>query len=153
MEKDARRPNGCVMTGADNMPVESFVDREHRLVRTHFSGLVTHREFSAYAHQLSSDPAFDAAFSELVTFADDSDIRLRFWDFQDLLHNDPFSESAKRAFVIPARDSVYGVMRIYQTVRRDSPNVRILETIQEAMAWLTEPGEEMLRTGTSRWAG
>jgi hypothetical protein len=120
------------------MPVDYAVNAEGHLVRSHFSGVVTFSEVATLAAKLRDDPEFAPDFAELITFAADVDVRLKLGDFTFLLTVDAFSETSKRAFVIPSRGAVYGVIRIYESVRDESPNVRIFATEDEALRWLNE---------------
>ena len=119
------------------MPIRYEIDKQNRIVQTTFSGSVTYRIVADHALRLGEDHAFDPAFSEIIIFEDVSQIRLNYEDFEALLKVDPFSRSSRRAFVIPERGAVYGVTRIYQAARRDSPSVRIFETLAQALLWLT----------------
>lgn len=120
------------------MAVQYRVDPAARLVRTTFTGVVTHRDPTDNAIRLRCDPAFDPGFSELIQFEEGSEINLNFWDFRSDL--DPFSKTSKRALVAGKQRAVYGIARMFQIARNDDANVRIFATTDEAEAWLvTEP--------------
>ena len=117
------------------MPAHYVVDVQNRLVRTTFEGPITYQDVADFSSRLAADPAFAPDFSELSTFEEGSDLQLQLSDFRQLSRVDPFSAHARRAYVVRSRGALYGVTRIYQTFR-DTPNVRIFDTLDEAMAWL-----------------
>jgi hypothetical protein len=121
------------------MAVHHEVDAGNRIVWTMFSGLVGHRDPDEHSLRLRNDLAFDASFSELVEFAEGSDVQLSYLDFQSQLRLDPFSKSSRRAFVVGSRSAVYGTVRMYQIMRNDATCVKIFATTSEAVLWLTAP--------------
>jgi hypothetical protein len=121
------------------MPTQYVVDIDNHIVRTRFSGLVTHHDVADHAARLHGDPAFDPQFSELVTFGENPDIQLGYLDWQSLADRDPFSSSSKRAFVVQPRCAVYGVVRMCQIARNHPANICIFETLEEALSWLSAP--------------
>jgi hypothetical protein len=118
--------------------VEYAIDAQNGIVKTYLRGVVTPQEFRDFARSLAKDPAFRPGFHELVTFAEDCDLQLSFMDYQAFSHLDPFSHTSRHALVISSRGALYGVARIFQTARNNDPNVRIVETAEDALRWLTE---------------
>jgi hypothetical protein len=121
------------------MPVQYVIHIHDHIVRTTFRGTVTCREVAEHDSRLRSDPAFDPDFSELVTFRDDPDIQLTYLEWRSLSDVDPFSRSSRRAFVVQSHSAVYGVVRMYQIAKSDAPNIKIFETGDEALSWLSAP--------------
>jgi len=119
------------------MPAQYVIDTDNHIVRLTFSGALTYGEIAMHWKRLRADRAFDRGFSELITFAEDIDIQLHFLDLLELLPLDPFSSSSKRAFVVSAQSAAYGIARIYQTIKGDSPYIRTFETTDAALSWLT----------------
>jgi hypothetical protein len=115
------------------MAVQYEIDSANRVVRTTFTGIVEHQDPAAYALRLRDDPAFDPGLSELISFEAWSEIRLSFWDFRGDL--DPFSKASKCAIVAGTDQTIYGIARMFQTVR-DDRRVKIFPTQDEAEAWL-----------------
>lgn len=120
------------------MPTQYTIDVENGIVRTNFRGVVTHREVADLEAELVRDPLFRADLSELATFATDCELRLTFLDLMALSNLDPFSSTSRRALVIPSRGALYGLGRMFQTARDDNPNIRIVESSKEALAWLVD---------------
>ena len=83
------------------MPARHAVELEERLVYTTFSGVVTLDEVVRWIASLRADLHFDSAFDEIVDLSGASDIRLGYDEFKRLEGLDPFSDSSKRALVIP----------------------------------------------------
>jgi len=119
------------------MPVQYELDIQNHMVRTTLSGLITHREVADHSARLHCDPDFDPGFCELVAFQGNADIQLGLPELQDLLRLDPFSSTSRRAFVIGSRTEVLGFLRAYQNLRGDSPYVRVFQTADEAILWLS----------------
>jgi hypothetical protein len=119
------------------VPGRYDIDANKRVVRTVFSGSVNQGTVAGHFVRLGLDPAFHPEFSEIIAFEDISDIHLNYMDFELLVQMDPFSRSAKRALVIPERGALYGVARIYQAARHDTLGVRIFDTEDDALLWVT----------------
>jgi hypothetical protein len=120
------------------MGVEYTIDAQKGIVKTHFRGMVTPREYRDFARNVAKNPAFRPDFRELATFAEDCDLQMTFIDLQALTHLDPFSCTSRRALVIPSRGALYGIARMFQTARNNNPNVRIVESAEDALQWLVE---------------
>ena len=114
------------------MGVQYEIDPIEHLVRTKFTGVVTHLDHSEYMAHLRSEPTFNPDFSELIHF-EASEIRLTFIDLR--IEADPFDGTSKRA-IVASQPAVYGVARMFQLARRDDPNVQIFATTGEAERWL-----------------
>jgi len=119
------------------VPAYYTIDAGNRIVRTIFTGVVAHSDPANNNLKLSHDPAFEPTFSELIEFNDVSDIQVNSTDLLALLKLDPFSENSRRAFVVGSRNVIYGIVRMYEILRNETPCVRIFETADEALSWLT----------------
>jgi hypothetical protein len=118
--------------------VEYTIDTQQGIVKTHFRGMITPREYRDFALSIAQDPAFRPEFRELATFAEDCNLQMSFVDLQALSHLDPFSHTSRRALVIPSRGALYGIARMFQTAGNNNPNVRIVESAEHALQWLVE---------------
>jgi len=88
-----------------------------------------------HATALSSDPAFDPRFSELVDSTAVERHGLSFSDIYHIIHEgDPFSTESKRAIVV-SDDAGYGTARAYQLAKKEPP-VRVFRDKDEALRWL-----------------
>lgn len=115
------------------------IDPENRIVRTTFSGVITHNDPIDHSRKLSEDPAFNPGVSELVEFEEVSEIKVNMADLMGLLRIDPFSEYSRRAFVVGSRNVIYGIVRWCEIVRSETSCVKIFETADEALSWLIRP--------------
>ena len=122
------------------MPARHVVHVDERLVYTTVSGVVTFDEVLQQLASLRADPNFSPDFDEIVDMSGASDVRLGYEEFKHLEELDPFSDSSKRAFVIPTNPAVYGVTRMYQLIQNDDPTIKIFRTEQEAREWVKNPG-------------
>jgi hypothetical protein len=119
------------------VPTQFSIELASQIVRTAYSGVVTAREISDYSARLQVDPVFRPHFSELVTFEGNADIRLSYLDWKSLAGLDPFSSTSKHAFVVDSRTALRGAIRMYQSAKDDTDNIRIFEAVDEALAWLS----------------
>lgn len=118
------------------MPAHYVIDLENHIVLTIFRGVLTLTEAAELSARLDADPAFAPDFSELIDFGCVSEVQMGYSEFRSLQAIDPFSTNSKRAFVIGSSSSVYGIARLYQTMRGANALVEIFKTIEEAMRWL-----------------
>ena len=121
------------------MATTYVIDAENAVVKTFFDGPIRSRDVVALCNALAKDPTFKPEFSELGTFETDADLQLRFLDFVDLSTLDPFSKSAKRAFVA-SRPAVFGMLRMFQLSRNESPNIQVFKSPDDAWNWLVASG-------------
>lgn len=124
------------------MSANYVVDARNRTVHTTFSGVVTHRDPIQNVLSLRADPEFDASFSELIEFAEDSEVQLNSNDLSALLELDPFFKASRRALVVGSGPSVFGAARIFKLLRHDDRCVKIFGTREEALSWLASESPE-----------
>lgn len=125
--------------GVRFLPAQYLIDIENGVVRTTFRGALTRCDVADYAARLRDDPAFRPHFFELITFEANPDIQLGYLDWHSLADHDPFFDRSKRAFVTHSGTALYGMIRMFQMARNDPDNIRIFETTEEAMLWLSSP--------------
>jgi hypothetical protein len=87
---------------------------------------------------LRADPHFNPDFNEIVDLSAASDVRLGYEEFKRLEDLDPFSDRAKRAFVIPTNPAVFGVTRMYHLMQNEDPAIKIFRTEQDAREWVKD---------------
>jgi hypothetical protein len=121
------------------MSVQYVIDVEHQLVRTILGGIVTRHEVADYIAKLRDDPGFGPHYFELITFEGNPEIRLGYLDWHSLAECDPFSDASKRALVLHAGSALYGKIRMFQIARNEPSNIRVFETKDEALLWLSRP--------------
>lgn len=110
------------------------VDVERQLVIVKFGTKVGAGEIATYATELRSHPAFQPSFSEIVDLRETEELDLQANDFLRLADKiDPFSEQAKRAFVVRTRVQNHAA-RMHRVLR--GQNIAIFESLEEAEAWI-----------------
>ena len=111
------------------------IDVEKQLVTVKFGTRVSVDEIVAYASELRSHPAFQPTFSEIVDLRKTEELDLRANDFIRLADKiDPFSEHARRAFVVRTRVQNHAV-RMHKVLRPHN-DIAIFESTEEAEAWV-----------------
>ena len=119
------------------MAVRSRIIVSSRLVLTECSGRVTLDEMLRNAKRLSSDPDFDATFSELIDLHECSgtDARwehLRYFAEED----DPFSPTNARRAVFACSQFAFGMARMYEALWSKAANFAVFRTMEDACQWL-----------------
>jgi len=118
------------------MAVVFTIDPRIRLVSVKFEGNVEPKDVVGYLESLKADPLFEPGFSELVDLTEVLTSAIDFEAAMVLAHHvDPFSPTAKRAFVV-SQPAIFGAIRMYQMAREDDTNIVILPSIEEARRWL-----------------
>ena len=113
---------------------EYSIDVERRLVSVKFGSSITAGTIEAYTAALRVDPAFQPEFSELIDLCGVKRLKIEAEDALKLAdYVDPFSKTAKRAFVAHSGAQVHAA-RMHQLLC-DS-NIRIFESVDAAMAWI-----------------
>jgi len=113
------------------VPISYRIDPERNLVTTRAEGVVTDEDMVRYRSQLSSDVDFQAGMKILsdhrnverhqITVDETLEVKLK---------------DCKQAIVTQS-DLHFGMMRIYQTMMRDTfPKIEIFRDIAAAEAWL-----------------
>jgi hypothetical protein len=118
------------------MPVHYLIDVDRHLVRTSITGILTVDDLLTHIAELRSDPAFNPQFSEIIDVSQVEDVPLGYEDLKRVVPMDPFSTSAKRAFVIPTKNVAFGVARMYQLLQNEDPRIKIFQTEEDATRWL-----------------
>lgn len=114
---------------------EFHVDAERRLVTVKFGASVSAEEIGGYVTALRSNPAFQATFSEIVDLTETEELDLRASDFLRLADKvDPFSEQAKRAFVVRTNSQNHAA-RMHKALRTQG-SIAIFESLEDAEAWI-----------------
>ncbi len=116
-------------------PVQFSIDAAKRLVHVKFGKKVTERDIEHYANCLRLDPSFEPTYSEVVDLRAAEEVELNAKDFFRLADQiDPFSVSAKRAFIVrtPVQSHAARMHKILRTQR----NIEIFRSYEEVERWL-----------------
>lgn len=115
------------------MPTSFVIDVENRVVVTRFEGRITTQDVVQHIERLKADASFDPDFSELVDLTAATETAIGASGFDYLQEVDPFSPSAKRAFV--AGQSTRGITRMFQKLRQN-PSIEVFSAVSDARQWL-----------------
>jgi len=112
------------------------VDAEQKLVTVRFGKTVTARDIERYAAQLRDFPTFSPDFSEIADIRDVEMLDLNAEEFIRLADRiDPFSDQAKRAFVV--RSSVQAHAARMHKILRTQRSFEIFYSLEEAEQWIS----------------
>lgn len=114
-------------------------------------GFVTKEEVLALQDQMSSDPAFDPSFSQVVDFAELTGTDVALGDVHLFAQRDAFSSQARRAIVVKG-DVAFGFAKVFELCRQMSGacGIRVFRARGEALDWILahEPVSTTRRTGS-----
>ena len=120
------------------MPFDYVVYKEHRLVISTASGVVSWDEIKARQDQTKTDPDFDPAFDQIVDLRSATRVELTGDQIRFLAGRRIFSSRSRRAFVAP-NPGIFGVGRMWETYDEFSNNpteVRVFRDLHSASRWL-----------------
>ena len=115
------------------MPTDFVIDVENRVILTRLEGRITTQDMVQHIERLEASADFDPDFSELVDLTAATETAIGASGFDHLEEIDPFSRSAKRAFVVS--QSTYGITQMFQTLRR-SVSIQVFTSMKDARLWL-----------------
>jgi hypothetical protein len=120
------------------MPFSYVVYREHRLVISAGSGLVTWQEIKERQDQTKTDPNFNPEFNQIVDLRAVTGFEMTSDQAQTLARRMIFSATSRRAFVA-ASPAVFGVGRMWEifTEMSDNPShIQVFYDLPSALKWL-----------------
>jgi hypothetical protein len=118
------------------MPVGYTIDLAQSLVLSRGWGIVTDRELLAHVRSLTADPRFARNFRQLADLRDVTDVQVTAATIREMVRLNPFWAGARRALVV-TNDVVYGMARMYQILRDESPDeLEIFRKMDGALQWL-----------------
>lgn len=118
------------------MPVGYTIDLAQSLVLSRGWGIVTDRELLAHVRALTADPRFARNFRQLADLRDVTDVQVTAATIREMVRLNPFWAGARRALVV-TNDVVYGMARMYQILRDESPDeLEIFRKMDGALQWL-----------------
>jgi hypothetical protein len=159
MADGIQRP-GASFRGSDGEPHSEYsIDPEKALVFVRFARKLTARDIESYASALKQDPLLAPNLSEIIDLRAVEDIEItpaQAIALADVV--DPFSLSARRAFVI-GNDFQANAARMHQMLRSPARNIAIFDSLARAEEWvpsahpqptLTKPAQVLPFPGHSR---
>jgi hypothetical protein len=120
------------------MPFNYVVHKEHRLVISTGSGVVTWEEIQTRQDQTRADPDFNPEYDQIVDLRSVTGFDMSTEKTRFLARRPIFSSKSKRAFVAKS-PSVFGVGRMWETYTEISENpsqIRVFYEVASALRWL-----------------
>ena len=119
----------------ENPAARFVIDTEKQRIVVKFGKKVTARDIAQYADRLRADPLFRPNFSEIVDLTGVEDLDLQADEFLKLADEvDPFSDDAKRAFVV-SNPVQHHAARMHMALR-GRQNIAIFSSLAEAQRWV-----------------
>jgi hypothetical protein len=106
-----------------------------------FVGAITDRELIDAFDRLLHDPAYDASLNDLVDLREVTHMGVTSAGLHRLIalydERGPAVLNTRNAFVAPT-DVLYGVSRMFQTMRGEAPpaEIEVFRTLDEAESWI-----------------
>jgi len=84
------------------------------------------------------DAELDPSFAEIIDLTEVTKVDLSAEEVRELALQSAFSPHSRRAFVVPDSVQVFGLVRMYETLRelQGETGIRIFRTLDEALAWV-----------------
>jgi hypothetical protein len=122
------------------MPTFYKIDTERKFVLTTGSGFVTKQEVFTLQDQMSSDPEFDASFSQVVDFAQLTNTDIGMADVQTFAQRDAFSIHSRRAIIVKG-EIAFGFAKIFELCRQltGANGIRVFRNLDEVFDWILPP--------------
>lgn len=134
--------DGSSLSNSSRLPTANaqfVVDSEKRVIVVKFGKKVVAADIAEYARQLLAHPSFQSDFSEIVDLSEVEELELEADEFIRLADEiDPFSDSAKRAFVV--RSPVQKHAARMHKVLRNPRTIEIFDSVEEAERWIRHDG-------------
>jgi len=109
---------------------------KHTLVITRGWGILTDRDIVAHARALAADPHFEPRFRQLADLREVTAMDVTTAGVRQLVEANPFGAGARRAVVV-RDDVVYGMARMYELMRGESPDaVEVFRELDQGLQWL-----------------
>jgi hypothetical protein len=119
------------------MPAWYKIDREHKLVMSTASGVVTLAELLDHQKRLGEDPEFERGFSQLMDFSHVSKLDVTAADIPLLAQNSTFSPTARRAILVGS-DQAHEYSELFRKLREPlgDRGIRTFRSLDDALDWL-----------------
>ncbi len=120
-----------------SMPAWYKIDKEHKLVLSTGSGVVTLGDLVDYQKKLVEDPEFSPGYSQLFDFTHVSKLDVSAADISILAQKTAFSPSARRAILV-GTDQAHEYSEMFRNLRESMGDrgIRTFRVLDEALDWL-----------------
>jgi hypothetical protein len=119
------------------MPAWYKIDKEHKLVMSTGSGVLTLAEMLDHQNKLAADPEFDPGYSQLMDFSHVTKIDATAADIPLLAQRNVFSPTARRAILV-ASDQAEEYSELFRKLREPlgDRGIKTFRSLDEALDWL-----------------
>jgi hypothetical protein len=126
------------------MPISYVIDQVAQRVTLTYFGTVTDADLFAVYEKLYSDPRHRVGMDELADCRPVDKLELTGQGLRDLASRATFSMDSRRVSwrvaVVAPQDAIYGMARMFQSLRDDSPEeVQVFRDLVSALYWLNQP--------------
>ncbi len=106
------------------------------------SGVLTLADVVSHRDRLSKDPEFDPSYSQIADFTQVTRVSLTAGEIHEFAQVGIFSPHARRALIMP-NTHLYGLGRMFEILREieGEKGIRVVRTIEEALAWVSPEGD------------
>lgn len=126
-----------ILTEAKGCQCAFEIDTERRMVLAKFGKKITAEHIQGYARHLQANPSFNSDFAEIADLRDVEELDLNADEFIKLADEvDPFSEEAKRAFVVRTPVQAHAA-RMHKALRLQR-KFEIFKSLEEAERWISK---------------
>ena len=126
------------------MPLIYVIDKQHRLVTSTASAVVTYSDITSHQSRLKNDPEFDPTFDQLVDGTAVTQIDLTTENVRAIARQRLFAAGSRQAFATSS-EFAYGMARMFELYRDSAGTgrlVRVFNGLEAAQEWLQHSREE-----------
>jgi hypothetical protein len=126
------------------MPLSYAIDKQHKLVTSTASGVVTYSDITSHQSRLKNDPDFDPTFDQLVDGTAVTHIELTTDNVRAIARQRLFAAGARQA-IATGSEFAYGMARMFELYRDSAGTgrlVRVFNGREAAQEWLQHSSEE-----------
>src|SRR5258707_12243260 len=95
-----------------SMPAFYQIDKQHKLVKSTATGVLTLADVASHREKLLNDSDFDPSFSQLIDVTGVTDVAIGTDDVRGLSVTTIFSANSRRSFLVKT-DVQYGLARMF----------------------------------------
>ncbi|MDF1505338.1 hypothetical protein [Roseisolibacter sp. H3M3-2] len=129
------------------MPADYTIDPARRRIHTRLSGTLTDPELIAMEARLRVDPAYDAEYDHVIDATGVTALAVTGAGIRHIVTVTPNGQGcAGRRVIVAPTDALYGMGRMFQTLRDAEPSeLAVVRTREQAEALLAAPADEAPR--------
>ena len=138
-------PNHAVLRslsddGGARLPIWFRIDRSRQLLLARAESSLSRREFEDSLQEAVAHPDFSPGFRQLCDFRELHEFGGGYDEYHEVIENGrKFSDRLQggRVALVAERDSVFGMLRMYQAIAQELPlEISVFRDMEEAERWL-----------------